>query len=71
MFRLYKEDFQSDEKGNTMIKIYYKTNDLSVSCKLVEQKLGHILTKMQSTKPKAKEGKSWRSKRESILKVNG
>ena len=57
-FRLYKEDFQSDEKGNTMVKIYYKTDDLRVSCKLVEQKLGHIFTKMQSAKPKVKEGKT-------------
>lgn len=55
-FKIHKEDFQSDEKGNTTVKLYYKTDNLSVSCKLVEQKPCYILSKMQSTKPKVKEG---------------
>lgn len=55
-FRLYKEDFQSDAKEKTNVKIYYKTDEFSVSCKLVEQNLGYILTKMQPAKRKLKEG---------------
>ena len=56
-FRLYKEDFKSDEKGKTTAKIYYKTDEFSVSCKLVEQNLGYIFTKIQSVKRKVEEGK--------------
>lgn len=62
-FKIHKEDFQSDEKGNTTVKIYYKTDNLSVSCKLVEQKPCYILSKMQSTKPEVKEGQKKEEKK--------